>query len=488
MAAKIDLSWLAQLLTPTPTADSQANTPDQDPGHEGKFLDSNFQDTTTPYQAPSTWQRAVWPTQAGAVDTLNNQASALPRQENLANQTQLQIRQSNIAKRPMAQQGIYPPDQEAAMGQGDLTQTPSDINRANAATIYGANGGPSLDAAALHNTATQAIEEAKARTLQAATGNALGTPTLNAAVENAGGNTALMSNVARQTAIPSDLTRELAENKLGTAQATGELGLLPSRLSLSGTTLGNQNAAAEQARTDLPFTLATQRTGDIRNLAETERMPIPSQYTDLVDPSTGGITLSKDPLGRNPIAMTFAGMSDIADLAKGKGAQTFIGNDGKPYTVKTSGITTGKPEYPLGAPTIRAAMSSGTTIGGGSNNTTPSVMHDTSGSMAPSVPTASSSTTLTPSLSSSLPLTSTANEGPMTPHIDPEMRAQKQASSGLKAILEKYSPTVAGNIPSYGTVTGEVDPQSALDTISKNASSMSKDDLKQALLLLHQIQ
>lgn len=410
----IDLSWLASLLTPTPTAANSVNS-SYDPNQSIPYTDpvtgqtSGVMPDNTPFKSPSNWQRLVHPEQAGMIDTLNTQSVAKPISQNEDVLSELARRASVVSRRPSYMQtpGMTP-DQAAASGQGDLSQSIPQITSNNANAIYAANGGAPLDAAALHNLATQQIEEARAGTMRAATGNVLGTPVTQAAAENAGAGTALQYNLGRQAVMPSEFGRQLAENRLGQASATGQLGLLPSRLSLESTQLGTQIPIAEEQQSELPWTTATMRAGAIRNLAETERMNIPPAATNMVNPNTGGITRMKDPLGANPFMLQFAGIQDLENQMSGKG-MALKASDGSTYYVKGNGLFSGKEEYPLGAPIARPSVS-GSSIGGGSNNVSGSVTHSTDGSMNPPTPSASSNTTLRPSMSSSIPLMSHVND------------------------------------------------------------------------------
>jgi hypothetical protein len=486
MAAHIDLSWLAQLLTKTPTAADNQLTPDLDPGSQGKFLDENFKDVNTPYAAPSSWQRMVWPDQSATIDRLNNQAVSDPITAQRNNLTELGIRAGNVSRRPSyLQTPGMSPDQAAASGQGSLDQSTPDILRNNANAIYAANAGAPLDAAALHNTATQIIQEAKNRTTQAATEGALGTPIKQATATDTGATLGTAYNTGRLGILDSEFGRQKEENLLGQEQAHGERSLLPQRLSLSNLQLGTQIPIAEEAQSELPYTTATMRSGAIRGLAESERMPIPPRYTDMIDPFSGNITLSKDPLGVNPFALQYAGLDDIKNMSSGGGTQTFKDANGNVYKMPSNGLVTGQGVNPLN--TV-----SRPSVGGGSNNVTNSVPHNTEGSMNPTIPPESSSTTVNkPSVSGS-PVS--YKEGSISSFKKPNgdydydayyanKKISANASDALQNILHKYDKTFTEG----GALVPTMNRSDAVDYISNRAKSMTHEDLKQALNLIHKL-
>lgn len=485
--ANIDLSWLASLLTKTPTATTSANTPDLDPGSVGKFLDENGQDVSQPYSSPSQWQRLVHPEESGAIDKMNNDYISKPIMANLENRTSLGIRAGNVGLLPLALAPNTPALSAAAAGYGSLDTSPSYINQQNRALLTAQHGLPGTQAATdLNIGKIENVASAGTLDRQPMEQSILNQDTVNR-WHTVYGLTPDQIELAEKQ-VKSDLRFKPTEDSIKTQalknQQQEQDTLVPAEQNLRLTQTGNaQNIASENTQL-WPYTQRSMDNHAVADAATSKYIPLQEPRGASID--NGVVTpFQRNPLGASQYESMMSMMSDI----NGKGTQTITGPDGKKMTVKMPN-TLHAPFDPLGNASLPP---SGSPMLKASSNG-PSVTPDTTGSMAPPINPSLSSTTLpethAPSINVPLSTTSASTYNTGMAQAGEQYQKQHAVSESLNTLLSKYGGTtdMKTYLAKSAPLNYNPDPEKVLDFISTNAKHMSKDDLKSALSLLHQVQ
>lgn len=477
--ANIDLSWLASLMTPTPTAQSQANTPDLDPGSQGQFLDPNFQDTNQPFQSPSQWQRIVHPEQSNAIDAQNNEFITKPLQAGLDNRTALNIHAGNVGLLDPSLRPNTNPLSAAASGYGDINQSPSYINQQNSALLQAQHGVPGIQASTGINTAKyQNTASAGSLERQQAEQSILNQDQVNQ-LQTVYGLTPAQIDLAEQQVKASSHFLP-TENSIKTQalknQQEEQSNLIPAQTSLAETQTQNAQRQASEIGNLWPYAKTALDNRAIGDAATSKFIPLQEPRGASIDSSTGMVSpFQRNPLGASQYESMISMMKDI----NGNDTQMVPDQNGKMVKMKVPN-TLHTPFNPINDDTSRL-LNTPVPLRTSSNG--PSVTPDPSGSMAPPVnPSLSSNTLGTASR--------TLDTGYESQTRASDAYTQKQsAGNQLQQLLKKYSsdPT-SFDMNSFKPLGGGADVDALTDFMSKHISSMTKEDRKTALSLLHQVQ
>lgn len=387
--ANIDLSWLASLLTKTPTTADNANTPDLAPGSEGKFLDptgtlhGDTIDISNPYQSPTTMQRLVWPDQSAQIDKLNNQYSSQPLMANLENSTNLNIRAGNVKKLDPSLQPNESPLAAAAGGYGSLDTSPSYINQQNQALLNAQHGLPGVRSATDLNTGQYDLTASKgAVDRQQMEQSAISGDLVNRWNTAYGLTPQQISLAERQ--VKSELgfqgsVEQIREQALKN-QFDEQSHLIPAqnRLSLTQTT-NAQNAASEQ-QTMWPYAKTALDNRMIGEAATSHYLPEMDRFGNTIQPDGSIKPFTKNPLGASPFAVQ---MQSLGDLTGADVGQTIKSADGKhTYTIPAAPPSN---IDPLTGGSVSKSFTTLTGIPTITSTNGPTVTHDTTGSMSPPV-------------------------------------------------------------------------------------------------------
>lgn len=494
--ANIDLSWLAGLLSGTPTAkpnpafgagpDPDFEGPVQQGGTQplydpsGNYVDPTVASqygTTQPFESASKWQHMVHPEASQAIDTMNNQAASAQVMPSINNAAALKVRASNEQLLPPSlQPNISSPLSAAAAGYGSLDTSPSYINQQNQALLTAQHGLPGLKAATDLTTGKyQNVEATGALDRQQQEQSILNQDQVNR-MQTVYGLTPQQIHLAEMQ-VSADSMFKPTENSIRAQalknQQEQTFKLDPAQLRLNEAQVGNQQSIADQTARQIPYTTRTMQNNAVAGLAQSQYMPEEPPYGNRIGIDGSVTPFVRNPLGASPIAMQMELMKDIT----GKSIQTITLPSGKTITVQGSGVSHA-PFNPLGTPTSTSNTDvvppmHPSTIGGGSN--APSVTHDQTGSMSPPISSPAATT-----LPSGLALNGMG--GYRSADATPDATAQ------LHSILNKYSND---NDLQYkaGVITpfGNLDKDALTDFLSSNASKMSKADFRQAVSLLHQM-
>lgn len=346
--ANIDLSWLASLLTKTPTADSQANTPDDDIGSQGKFLDENFKDVDQPYQSPTAWQRMLHPEASGQIDQLNNQYSYKPIAAAQDNSIKFNTAKSNIARMPSSALPLgVTPDEMASTGYG-TGQTPVELAQQNRAMSDMAGGITPIQSSTDINAAKENLT-ASNRALQRQ-------PTVEAGLDQQSVNNLQKllhvdepSIRLAESQIKGELGREPTYEEVRERTLSNQLreqrDLVPLQANLALTQTGNAQDVATKTHELMPYTTGIMANDAVGKLAESRFQPLGEPFGNRVDGPmvTPGV--------RNPLSMApFQQSMQLMKEYNGNNTQTITGPDGKPMTGPVPDISR-KPYNPLDVPT-----------------------------------------------------------------------------------------------------------------------------------------
>lgn len=407
--ANIDLSWLASLLTKTPTATpNPAYGASDDPSFEGPVQQGGAQPqyspsgtyvdptvasqygTTQPFEAASKWQHMMHPEASQAIDQLNNQAASAQVMPSINNTAALKVRAGNEQLLPPElRPNISSPLSAAAAGYGSLDTSPSYINQQNQALLTAQHGLPGLKAATDLTTGTYQYNAATgALSRQPREQSILNQDQVNQ-MRTVYGLTPDQIDLAEQQ-VKADARFKPTENSIRDQalknQASQQQNIVPAEQNLQLTQTGNQQAVANKTASLMPYTTGTMQNNAVAGLTQSQFMPEEPPYGNRID--NGVVTpFTKNPLGASPIAMQMATMEDIT----GKNAQTITLPSGKTIKIQGTGVSRA-PFDPLNSqtgfsqllnPTPKDGFGVVPPIGGGSN--APSVTHDQTGSMNPSV-------------------------------------------------------------------------------------------------------
>lgn len=422
--ANIDLSWLAGLLSPTPTAANSQNPaygaiedPNAEADHSGvpggnhgaipgigyqpqdsngnpiptstidypaksslkTYHDSNGNaidpslvakfGTTSPYKAPSQWQRMIHPEQSGQIDQLNNSFSSRPLVAQQENNIRYGTALSNIARMPHSALPLgVSPTEAAATGYGTF-QTPVELSQQNRAMANMEGGITPLQSSTDINVAKSNLESSN-RALQRQ-------PTVEAGLDQqAVNNLQKLLHVDEpsirlaEMQVKADIGREPTYEEVREQTLKNQLReqkqLIPANTTLSLTQTGNQQDVANKTHELMPYTTGTMANEAVGRLASSRFQPLGEPFGNRVDGPmvTPG---ARNPLGMSPFQQQMQLMKDFT----GQNTQELTLPSGKKVQVQV--------------PTVdRSAfnpLDSGNTIT--ATNMRVPVTHDTSGSMSP---------------------------------------------------------------------------------------------------------
>lgn len=367
--AQIDLSWLAGLLTPTPTAVDSANTPDLDIGSQGKFLDQNFNDVSQPYSSPSNWQRMIHPEQAAQIDQLNNQFAVRPLAAAQENQIKYDTALTNISRMPkFALASGTTPQEMASTGYGTF-QTPVELAQQNRAMANMSGGITPIQSSTDINAAHENLE-ASNRALQRQ-------PTVEAGLDQQSVNSLQkLLNVDQpsiklaESQIRSELGREPTYEEVRERTLSNQLNeqknLIPAQTQLSLTQTGNAQRIANETGRLWPYEQRTMENSAVGNAASSRYQPLGESFGNRID--NGIVTPTvRNPLGMSPMMQN---MQLVKELT-GENTQTITGLSGKPINFQVPTIDHSA-FNPLDGGNVISAT-----------NMRSPVTHDISGSMSP---------------------------------------------------------------------------------------------------------
>lgn len=485
--ANIDLSWLAGLLTKTPTAANSVN-PDYNQEDSIPYTDpvtgqtSGVMPNNTPYTPPTQWQRLVHSDQANAIDALNNQAVSKPLSASLSNASDIRVRSGNYARLPSSLQvPNLSPTEAAVAGYGEFNP-PTILNQQNRAVMDAQGGVPSTLAA---TDVTQAGTGLKAAVGEAGRQDVqesiLDQDTLNHWF-TAFHLTPLQSQLAEkqlksETGV-QPLVAQIRERALQNQQQQEEH-LVPAQTQLSLTQTENAQRQASEVGTLWPYAKTALDNRMIGESATSHYLPEMDRFGNTIQPDGSIKPFTKNPLGASPFAVQ---MQSLGDLTGAGAGQTIKSADGKhTYTIPaappsnidplTGGSVSKSFTTPTGTPTITSTNG-------------PTVTHDTTGSMSPPV---------THGLSTLPQSSTTSTVDAFDNERDSAIRHQQQQIVGgqLQQLLKKYSAdqqNFYANTVKAPITGGGIDVEGLTDFMSNNLSKMTKEDRKTALSLLHKIQ
>lgn len=341
--ASIDLSWLASLLTKTPTTtpnptfgDTQEQ-PYTDPvtgnsstvpaytdaqGNEIPGTLPKNADTTSRFTVPSKWQTFVHPEAAAAINSLNSQYASRPIIANQINDVNNQVGAKNfdIVK-------------NAGGVPNALSKVPSDAGYLLTGGDYqpthtGVEGRALLNNAANIQAPQSAADVTQANVnLSQATGELSREPVTEAGLAQQD-----VNNLSRLLHVDAPTIN------LNAQQIKAQTGLEPTVEQVREYTINQQKQEAQLGlktateRNTLydSYGAPTMHNQAVKDLADSSNYPIQSPYENRINPSGTITPRTRNPLGMSSMAQTMGAMSDLTNA---NGVDTIKDNAGHTYTI-----------------------------------------------------------------------------------------------------------------------------------------------------------
>lgn len=341
--ANIDLSWLASLLTQTPTTtpnptfgDTQEK-PYTDPvtgnsstvpaytdaqGNEIPGTIPSGADTTSRFTVPSKWQTFVHPEAAAAINSLNSQYASRPI---IAQQTH------DIGNTIGAQDaGLMRPLMAPALQNPDISNTQAYLATGGdyQPTHTGVEGRALLNNAANIQATQSAADVTQANVnLSQATGELSREPVTEAGLAQQD-----VNNLSRLLHVDAPTIN------LNAQQIKAQTGLEPTVEQVREYTINQQKQEAQLGlktateRNTLydSYGAPTMHNQAVKELADSENYPIQSSYENRINPSGTITPRTRNPLGMSAMAQTMGAMSDLTNA---NGVDTIKDNAGHTYTI-----------------------------------------------------------------------------------------------------------------------------------------------------------
>lgn len=341
--ANIDLSWLASLLTKTPTATpnptygAEQEAPYTDPvtgqtssapaytdagGNEIPGSLPKGADITSRFTAPSKWQTFVHPEAAAAINSLNSGFASRPiiaqQTHDIGNTIGAQDAKLMRPLMPTALQSPSISDTQAYLATGGDYQP----------THTGTEGRALLNNAANIQAPQSAADVAQANVnLSQATGELQREP-----VHESGLAQQDVNNLSRLLHVDAPTIN------LNAQQIKAQIGIEPTVEQVREYTINQQKQEAELGlktsteRNTLYNTYGapTMHNQAVKDLADSSNYPIQPPYENRINPSGTITPRTRNPLGMSTMAQTMGAMSDLTNA---NGLDTIKDNHGNTYTI-----------------------------------------------------------------------------------------------------------------------------------------------------------